>query len=40
MIDVLIKDILLCEFLNDLAVQRDFEKKMSQKAGQVELFLS
>ena len=41
MIDILLKYILLYEFLNDLDDQSDFEKTFfTKKAGQVELFLS
>ena len=40
MIDILLKYILWDDFLKDLEAQSDFEKKLSQKAGQVEPFLS
>ena len=35
MIDILLKYILWHEFLNDLDSQSDFDKFLSQKAGQV-----
>ena len=41
MIDILLKYILLYEFLDDWDAQSDFDKKfVTKKAGQVEPFLS
>ena len=40
MTDILLKYILRYDFLNDLDALSAFEKLLSQKAGQVELFLS
>ena len=40
MIDILLKYILWYELLNNFDAQSDFDKKISQKTGQVEPFLS